>query len=388
MRCPLVLSACLLVALNASPAPPIAEAKSFPSLGRDLDLSFQDRGAMAAFSAFAVNLCLFGGLILGGFGVVLLAKKRRRRREWLRASTLREEQAREALRAAERERSRIDAVLTGNRSIPCTLAGIGDHDLRLEAPSYANVAQDFVGRRIHCYFRIASPEADGSNLFLNFRSDITNIDSSGHGGQIITCPLPRDMYAGQKRSSLRLAPPRELILDCKTWPDTCAQIPATEFPHPGLHFGRTGYSSASHLADISATGMRIMASRKQLSFSALPVTPGKHWVIRLRVKGRRGNRTWWLLGRILKVKENAQGRVEIVFRFARYGAALDVHQRIEWRPLPNEEGVQEIAKWVFRRNTELVRESRAEDGLDNIRQNQTPLAPPSNPDSQDKAIRR
>ena len=340
--------------------PALARATAFPNLNRDLDLSYSAQGAGENLALFLMNLGLAGGVPLGAVWAFTRLRRRNQAREWEESARERADETRAILVRVERERIKVDMALTANRLVPCTLLEVGGAEIVLEVPDYAKVGDSFIGREVRCYFRIADKEAPDAPANYNFPTRMTAQETGPRGERAFRATLPTDLYVGQKRASFRLTPAPDLILDGKAWPGSLAAKPVCDLRQPSLHFGRGGVSTVTKLLDLSGAGMRVVSTSKQLAFSPLEPRVGANWLFSLRVKGRRKTHTWWVVGRVVKTMERGKNQVELAFRFSQYATAMDQWGRIQWQPILQEEGVQAIATWVFKRHTDLVRQGYAD----------------------------
>jgi hypothetical protein len=349
-----------LAALAATPA---FQAVEFPKVDRNIDLSYKDWSSMPELIDFFKELGWWGAIALVAALVAHLAYKFLQRKDWAKLAELRTDQAREVLKIAEKERSKMEVAFSSGRSVPCAMLEATDQIVRLEAPDYANITTEFAGKEVQCFFRIRDPKGKTKFLFFNFTTRILGVQPRDGNDKLLSLASPTEMFQGQKRTSYRLAPPRNLILDFKAWSDSFSQAAVSQLPEPTFSFKPSAGVMRTFLSNISSGGLLLEVERNQLIRSSLPLETGKSWFIRLVVRDpvKEENLAWWLVARLVKVFENTNGRFELAFKFTAFGAGLKENRRVDWRIPRGEDGVPEISTWVFKRAVELVREGRSTD---------------------------
>lgn len=342
---------------------PAFEAVSFPQVEKNIDLSYKNWDALPELFEFFKDLGWWGTIAMAIAAAVHFARKYHQRKDWAKLAELRTDQAREVMKIAEKERSKMEVAFSSGRSVPCSTLEATDQIIRLEAPDYANITDDFVGKEVQCFFRIQDPQGRTKYLFFNFMANILGVQMKEDKSRILSVSAPQEMFQGQKRTSFRLKPPAHLILDFKAWPDNFSQVAISQLPEPTFSFKYSGGAMRSFLGNLSSGGLLLEADRAQLIRSSLSMDTGKSWFIRLVVRdpSREVNLTWWVVARLVKVFENTKGRFELAFKFTSYGAGLRENRRIDWRLPRGDDGVPDISAWVFKRGVELTREGRSGD---------------------------
>ncbi len=336
------------------------QAVEFPRVDQNIDLSYKDWSSLPELMSFLKILGWWGSIALVIALIAHVIYKYTQRKDWAKMAELRTDQAREVLKIAEKERSKVEVAFSSGRSVPCAMVEATDQVINLEAPDYANITSEFAGKEVQCFFRIRDPQGKTKFLFFNFFANILSVQPRADNFKILSLSTPNEMYQGQKRTSYRLNPPRHMILDFKAWPDSFSQAPISQLPEPTFSFRPSGGVMRTFLSNISSGGLLLEVERNQLVRSSLPLDTGKSWFLRLVVKdpAKEENLTWWLVARLVKVFENTNARFELAFKFTAFGAGLRENRRVDWRIPRGDDGVPEISSWVFKRAVELVREGR------------------------------
>lgn len=182
-------------------------------------------------------------------------------------------------------------------------------------------------------------------------------------------PVPTVLENRQKRSFLRIAPPREFFPGSALWYDdsmpTSTQIDEiSSWPRPKLLY-IPDRMEQFHLLDLSAGGARIsipsqIARNLNLNFNA-----ADRLILMLDLFAPEQNKRlrYWVQCRVQNVwREHATNNVHMGLQFVvwarpkenvEYGESVG---GIEWLRLSSASEVEPIGNWIMRRHLELFRE--------------------------------
>lgn len=322
----------------------------------EYDLGFKDWSAMPEVWRFFRDMGLATAAALALWTVARFVAARVRQARDRTAERIAAEALR-VLRLAQDQRSKVELAMGTGKSTPCAILELNAEQLKLEAPAFAHLTPEAVGKTAECFFKISSDTRGAQWDFYRFRGPVRDLAPGRDRAKVVTLPLPGEVVPGQKRQFFRLSPPRQLVPRLAAWPESLARSSVRDLPKPQIRF-TLNQEAKVHLVNISAGGLLLDGERRALVRSGLPLEPGKGWLFFLSVMDKANDERldWWLTAALVNVTEGARGRIELAFRLTGFANALE-HGAPAWEPIP-EDGVAAIATWVFLSSMELVREGK------------------------------
>ncbi|PTN38883.1 hypothetical protein [Desulfonatronum sp. SC1] len=257
------------------------------------------------------------------------------------------------------------------------LREIGDSTLAVEVSGLSANPRSWVGQVVRCYFKVRD-RSRKSDIFYNFPSPILDSTASRSDYNLVL-KRPVVLEIGQRRSSIRLDPASDDILNFSLWEEgkmvaRNAETGQAKLRPPligGQHFEEGEVS----ILDISAGGIRIRftgklfknvsvesSSKKDISpAQGKPESPSV-WTKRAKVviwlvlseRVKNSHQIFWLKGRISYKREDYQSKdVEFGVEFTQHGKN-DPSGKIAWTPV-RENDIQELGAWVYQRYLERFR---------------------------------
>lgn len=320
-----------------------------------------------------------------GFGVVITllllftiykAIQARRIRYNPYGSIVDERMIRNILRSAFDQRRPFEVQMqmdAGQRrpTLRCAPEYIGQNSLTLEINGLRTLSDHWKGRPVTIFFRIM---AGREYTYYTFASTISGIHHPKSGICHLTVHTPTALENRQKRSFLRIAPPREFFMGGAIWckdamptPENIAEI--SRWPRPRLLLIPERMEQF-RLVDLSAGGARITIPNRVVRSLSLELGTTEQIVLMLDLFDPEQSRRlrFWMQCRIQNIWLEHQSRdmhmgVQFI-AWARPKGGDETLQSdgIEWLRMSSSSEVEPVGNWIMRRHLELFREQPA-DGL-------------------------
>ena len=260
-------------------------------------------------------------------------------------------------------RSRIDMsfhpISTSRQTISCSLFELSQSGITLEMPIGVNPSNDWIGKRMVCFFRI--PRENKAPYFYTFVSTVTGVWQKGDIHYLVLA-IPPKVELGQKRKHLRLEIPPRDIKDFRIWPATedgtfHFESDPGNWPAPLAVYTREDQDGLRVL-DLSGGGIRLSVDPKH--YTGLDDFVVKHPVLFMRLELEpvdNMNFPPYLMAARLRTKaqDNDHGTLMLGYEFVECCAAVEV-ETIDWVKIEPDRGIDELVTWVFKRHLELYRE--------------------------------
>jgi hypothetical protein len=257
------------------------------------------------------------------------------------------------------------------------LREIGDKTLTVEVVGLSANTASWVGQSVTCYFKIRD-HVRKADVFYNFSGPVLDAVAARSNSKLIL-ERPTGLDIGQRRSSIRLDPASDDILNFSLWEEGNMVFRCPETGRAKLRPPIVGGQQFEHgmvtVQDISAGGIRMRLAAKLLkdisakalgptevaAVEAKPVGPAA-WIRGSRLilwlvlgdQANNGHQVFWLKGRIIYRREDYLNKdLEFGVEFTHHGKN-DQSGKIAWS-LVRENDVQELGAWVYQRYLERFR---------------------------------
>jgi hypothetical protein len=306
------------------------------------------------------------------FGIIALVRSLLRRRRvfvpagWITAPRV----LRALLNNAIVQRSTFEVQFTdknqsGHPVIRCTPDSLGQEDISLQVYGISNIARDWIGREITCYFRINIKD---QSVYYTFNSGITAAENKERGLTLLLVKMPGRMQNRQKRAFLRLSPPLELLLGSALWygpnlpaDDNLDNMGSWVKPNLALLPNRV---PQFYIKDLSAGGMRLRipnttrrngkdAEEPEYNFSV-----SESIIVLLDLHDPDSDRKirFWLKCRIQNVLSDFNRQnIELGMQINAWAAPREGGSALEWLRLTSDNEVAPLGNWIVRRPMEQFR---------------------------------
>jgi hypothetical protein len=261
-------------------------------------------------------------------------------------------------------------------TLRCAPEYLGRNSLTVELGGLKTLSDKWLGRPALVFFRIK----DGREFtYYTFTSHIDGIHSPRQGVCHLTLPMPSSLENRQKRSFLRIAPPKEFLLGAAIWceesmPQNEQLHEITTWRRPKLLFLPERVEQF-HILDISAGGARISVSNTVVRTFDLHFTAAERLLLMLDLFDPEHNKRlrFWMQCRIQNAwVEHASNNVHMGVQFLSWARPKDVVENplnplegntaaIEWLRLSSANEVEALGNWIMRRHLELFRETPPEE---------------------------
>lgn len=265
-------------------------------------------------------------------------------------------------------------VHTGNDqrrpSLRCAPEYLGNDRLTLEVGGIKTLSDRWLGHAIVVFFRI---HVGRDFTYYTFNSKIGGISIPKPGICNISLAIPEALDNRQKRSFLRIAPPREFFLGAAIWkglsmPDQTKLAEICEWPRPELLYIPDKLDQF-RVIDLSAGGARVGIPGKLVRSMNMHFSAAEQLLLMLDLFDPETNKRlrYWMLCRVQSVwVEHTSQEVHAGMQFMAWARPMDQNEkeenkgRIEWLRLSSSHEVEPIGNWVMRRHLELFRDTPAE----------------------------
>lgn len=241
----------------------------------------------------------------------------------------------------------------------CSLDSVEPERLTLELSGRDQAGGSWVGRRVDCYFRLSRSRDD--QRFFHFESEILEVRQAGPGVTHLALAFPDKLIMQQKRAHLRVEPPYEYVLGLAMWPEARAM---KDPGSPPKAWGRPiavympDKQNALLLANISAGGARLTLKRGSVEGGVQDFFSGGRFVLLLDLyEPEKQEKFRYLLQAVARnrMEDVVTRDLELGVQFERL-ARPGRDDRIEWREVEPEPGVEALGNWVMKRHLERYRE--------------------------------
>jgi hypothetical protein len=347
--------------------------------GNPLDAlsSIQENFLTRAFDFAAVNEWLWGvGAVVFLLTAIILFRAIRARRIRYNpfGTILGPQNIRAILRSAFEQRRPFEIQFYSENkhrrpTLRCAPEYIGRDSFTVELSGLKKLSDKWLGRPALVFFRIKSGK---EFAYYSFESHLDGIHSPRPGVCHLTLPIPSSVENRQKRSFLRITPPKEFLLGAALWCE--ATMPPdehlheiTSWPRPKLLFIPDNVEQF-HLLDISAGGVRISVSTTVMARFDLHFTAAERLLLMMDLVDPEQNKRlrFWLQCRIQNAWiEHASNNLHMGVQFLAWARPREVTENsyeanaaaIEWLRLSSANEVEPLGNWIMRRHLELFRET-------------------------------
>lgn len=228
----------------------------------------------------------------------------------------------------------------------------------LEISDYIHPQESWIGREVHCHFKLASKQKDNKWSFYQFSSAITGIRQEG-ALEFIIVALPKHLEYKQRRQHLRLAPPSEDIPGVSIWPETLSHLDHPGDQPPLLSFVHGRPDNQLNVLNISAGGLllEVRSTARNIPENSLDKGNRLFVGLLLRDPGQSAVQEYLLLARVRNAfTDPASGSWLIGLSFSAHHAPQgeDSTKKL-WVPLHGK-GLEAIEDWVFKRHLQMYRQ--------------------------------
>ncbi|WP_092118362.1 hypothetical protein [Desulfonatronum thiosulfatophilum] len=232
--------------------------------------------------------------------------------------------------------------------------------LILELSGFLQPQSTWVGRTVSSYFKVSTTQKEPKWSFFYFSSTITDL-SYDKSRPCIILETPKCLERKQRRSHLRLDPPREDIPELRIWPETLSNLDHYGDAPPLLHYLHSETDNTFLIRNISAGGLLLEIRQPVDHEVAEAMEKGKRLFISLYLRDLQHphNNEYRLLAQIRKSfmePGNAEtGKLLVGLLFVAHKPRGQPKAQDRWLPL-NEKGVEEIEDWVFKRHLQIYQQ--------------------------------
>lgn len=251
-------------------------------------------------------------------------------------------------------------------TLRCSPVQLGQTSLTVEINGLKSLSERWLNRQVTVFFRIM---AGKDFTYYTFPSRIVAIDQPRQGVCHISLPMPEGLENRQKRSFLRIAPPKEHSLGAALWyganmppPEKLSEIAL--WPAP-LLLALPERVEQFTVVDLSAGGARLripheVAREMQVQFNS---TEQIMLMIDLFDPEQNKRLRFWLQCRIQNVwVEHPSRDIHMGVQCLAWGKPKELADQagpagsVEWLRLSSSNEVEPLGNWIMRRHLELFRD--------------------------------
>lgn len=252
-------------------------------------------------------------------------------------------------------------------TLRCSPDHLGADTMTLEVSGLKSLSNRWVDRAVVVFFRVM---IEKDFTYYTFASRIAAINLPWSGVCQIVLPIPDALENRQKRSFLRLPPPREFFPGAAIWcgdqlpkPDDMADI--AKWPRPRLLYIANRMEQFKIL-DLSAGGVRCCVPGHVAKTLQLHFTTAEHLILMLDLFDPEQNKKlrFWAECRVQNIWiEYATRDVHLGLQFccwarSRIASTPGGHDSgMDWLKLSSSNEVEPIGNWIMRRHLEMFREN-------------------------------
>lgn len=252
----------------------------------------------------------------------------------------------------------------GSHSTSATILSVDrTRGIELEVSSLVQASQSWVGKLVSCDFRLRlDPRRDYHNFFA-FVSPVLAISKAGDTFIHMRIAWPTRLDLEQKRSFLRIEPPRPLVLSLELWPEAVAKgsrgrlNDPESWGDPLIRFDPDVAGPAMELSNLSGGGVRLDIHPEAGRQRASLFEQGSHFLMRLRLDEPETKQPLDVYLNLVLLNiygdPGSFGSKAYGFRFVGLGALSETKDVLSWKSATA--GVPALDDWVFRRHLEIYR---------------------------------
>lgn len=255
-------------------------------------------------------------------------------------------------------------------TLRCAADHLAADSLTLEVSGLKTLSDHWLGRTTTVFFRIM---VDKEFTYYTFSSRIEGINLPWPGMCHIVLPMPTSLENRQKRSFLRITPPREFFPGAAVWygehfPKVENMSNIARWPRPRLLFIPERMEQFRVL-DLSAGGARICVPGQVVKTFTLQFNTAEHLILMLDLFDPEQNKRlrYWTECRVQNVwVEHTTRDVHLGMQFLSWARPRDATAPgeqptgIEWLKLSSANEVEPVGNWIMRRHLEMFRENPLE----------------------------
>ena len=252
-------------------------------------------------------------------------------------------------------------------TLRCSPDHIGNDSITVEVGGLKSLSEKWLGRPVTVFFRVLMNK---EYTYYTFPSHIAGIQMPRPGLCHISLPMPEKLENRQKRSFLRIRPPREFFPGAAIWygetmppPEKISDISIWQKPRLLYIPDRM---EQFQVMDLSAGGARLSVPGQVVRTLRLQFNSTEHLVLMLDLFDPEQSKRlrYWMECRIQNVwVENTTRDVHLGLQFLAWARPKDGPHPggqtpgIEWLKLSSSSEVEPVGNWIMRRHLELFREN-------------------------------
>lgn len=255
-------------------------------------------------------------------------------------------------------------------TLRCAPEFMGQSSFTLEVSGLKTLSEKWLHRPITVFFRI---QVNRDFTYYTFSSNIDAIQQPQPNICQITLSLPKTLENRQKRSFLRIAPPREFFTGAALWyaetmPQPTGMNDISSWPRPKLLYIPDRMEQFTVL-DLSAGGARLSIPSDVVRAFQLQFNSAEQLLLMTDLFDPEQNKRlrYWMQCRIQNVWiEHASRDVHVGLQFLAWARPRESAEHgqqalgIEWLRLSSSCEVEPVGNWIMRRHLELFRETPTE----------------------------
>lgn len=255
-------------------------------------------------------------------------------------------------------------------TLRCSPEYMGNDSITIEVGGLKSLSDKWKGRPVTVFFRVL---VNKEYTYYTFPSLIADIHMPRPGLCHISLPMPERLENRQKRSFLRIKPPREFFPGAALWYGETMPPPEKintigEWARPRLLYIPERMEQFQ-VMDLSAGGSRLSVPGQVVRTLKLHFNSTEHLLLMLDLFDPELNKRlrYWMECRIQNVwVEHTTHDVHLGLQFLSWARPKDHHAAgfgeqqapgIEWLKLSSSHEVEPVGNWIMRRHLELFREN-------------------------------
>jgi len=258
-------------------------------------------------------------------------------------------------------------------TLRCVPEYLGRDSFTLEISWLKTLSNKWLGRPAIVFFRVHIGQ---EYTYYTLASHLEGIHAPRQGICHLTLPIPSFLENRQKRSFLRITPPKEFLLGAAIWyeeamPKDEQLQEITTWPRPKLLL-LPDRVEQFQLLDISAGGARINIPSTVVRMLNLHFSAAENLILMLDLFDLEQNKRlrFWMQCRVQNAwLEHTSHNMHIGVQFLSWARPKDVAENspkgnaasIEWLRLSSANEVEALGNWIMRRHLEIFRETPFED---------------------------
>lgn len=260
-------------------------------------------------------------------------------------------------------------------TLRCSLKHLSSNGITIEINGVKTLQSSWVNLPVNAYFRIKEPHG-GQSHFM-FSSSIQSVYVTRSNVYLLTLAIPKTLDSRQKRSSLRINPPRHAVAGAAFWygknmPKIEEMSDISLWQNPLLFYIKDKVSQFD-INDISTGGIRLSFPRNILQLHDLHISSVDHFLVMLDLiqPGARSLLRIWLHCRTQSVTAIPESSNVIVgAQFLAWGKPCINSQGkaggIDWLKISSTREVDSLSKWITQHHIEQVRAAQSDEKTSEI----------------------